>query len=84
MTVPAACAKGFRGLSLAAKDDCGISLSLHRRQVLMGWLSGAKYLKTEGWPKLYIEKKDGKWAPTDYAREFNSAALCAVEWIGAG
>ena len=50
----------------------------------MGWLSGAKYLKTEGWPKLYIEKKDGKWAPTDYAREFNSAALCAIEWIGAG
>ena len=54
------------------KGNAGISLSLHRRQVLFGWLSGAKYMKTEAWSSLYLAQKDGKTVPTDYAREFNS------------
>ena len=54
------------------KGDCGISTSLHRRQILCGWLAGAKYMKTEQWQRAYIDMRGGKAAPTDYARELNA------------
>ena len=55
------------------KGDVGVSLSLHRRQILFGWLSGARYMQTEGWWSLYLKAKDGEALPeaTEYARALN-------------
>lgn len=58
-----------RALKLEPTPHRGESRSLHRRQILFGWLSGAKYLQTEWWTWLYADEKDGKVVPSDYARD---------------
>ncbi len=49
----------------------GMGRSLHRRQVLVGWLAGADYMQTEGWQALYCDWKDGKVVPSENAIDFN-------------
>ena len=63
---------GYNRNNQLRKGDLGVSVSLHRRQVLYGWLIGAEYMRTEAWAKLYQVKKEGRVEPTDYARELNS------------
>ena len=51
----------------------GESRSMHRRQMLYGWLIGARYLQTEGWMQFYADRKDGKIVPTENALDFEEA-----------
>ena len=51
----------------------GESRSMHKRQMLYGWLIGAKYLQTEGWIQFYADKKDGKIIPSENALDFEEA-----------
>ena len=61
----------------------GESRSMHRRQILYGWLVGAKYLQTEGWPQFYADRVDGKIVPTENALDFEEA-YCRAKRIERG
>ena len=61
----------------------GESRSMHRRQILYGWLVGAKYLQTEGWPQFYTDRVDGKIVPTENALDFEEA-YCRAKRIDRG
>lgn len=49
----------------------GESRSMHRRQIVYGWLIGAKYMQTEGWTKIYVDEKDGRLVPSENALDLN-------------
>ena len=53
----------------AARPHLGASRSLLARQLAYGWLIGASFFCTESWQWLYVDKRDGKYVPSDECRD---------------
>ena len=50
----------------------GEGRSQHRRQAVFGWLIGAKYMQTEGWSLIYLNRgENGAFVPSENALDLN-------------
>ena len=57
------------GNPAASRPHLGASRSILARQLAYGWLIGASFFCTESWEWLYVDKREGKYVPSDECRD---------------